>query len=51
MTAFGSIYGHYAFIVVSFGLTNEPTTFMCIKNNIDSKYLDKFVLFSILMIF
>ena len=26
-----------------FGLTNEPTTFMCLINNVLSKYLDKFV--------
>jgi hypothetical protein len=30
--------------VVPFGLTNAPTTFMCLMNNILSKYLDKFVL-------
>ena len=27
-----------------FGLTNEPTKFMCMMNNIFSKYVDKFVL-------
>ena len=26
-----------------FGLTNSPTTFLCLMNNILSKYLDKFV--------
>jgi hypothetical protein len=30
--------------VVPFGLTNAPTMFMCLMNNILSKYLDKFVL-------
>jgi hypothetical protein len=36
-------YGHYEFVVVPFGLTNEPTTFMCLMNNRINKYLDKFV--------
>ena len=36
-------YGHYEFIVIPFGLTNAPTTFMCLMNNIFSQYLDKFV--------
>ena len=30
--------------MVSFGFTNAPTTFMCLMNNIFSKYLDRFVL-------
>ena len=37
-------YGHYEFVVVPFGLTNAPTTFMCLMNSVFSKYLDKFVL-------
>jgi hypothetical protein len=37
-------YGHYEFVVVSFGLTNAPTTFMCLMNNVLSKFLDRFVL-------
>ena len=36
------MYGHYEFVVVPFGLTNAPATFMCLINNIFSKYLDKF---------
>ena len=29
--------------MVPFGLTNAPATFMCLMNNVFSKYLDKFV--------
>lgn len=43
-TMFRTCYDHYEFIVVPFGLTNAPTTFICLMNNIFSKYLDKFVL-------
>ena len=43
-TAFHTRYGHYEFVVMSFELTNAPTNFMCMMNNIFSKYLDKFVL-------
>ena len=37
-------YIHYEFVVIPFGLTNAPTTFMCLMNSIFSQYLDKFVL-------
>ena len=30
--------------MVSFGFTNAPATFMCLMNNVFSKYLDRFVL-------
>jgi hypothetical protein len=43
-TAFRTWYGHYEFVVVPFGLTNAPATFMCLMNNVLSKFLDKFVL-------
>ena len=42
-TAFRTRYGHYEFVVIPFGIFNAPTTFMCLMNNVLSKYLDKFV--------
>jgi hypothetical protein len=43
-TAFRMRYGHYEFVVVPFGLTNAPATFMCLMNNVVGKFLNKFVL-------
>ena len=43
-TTFGTIYRSYEFAVVPFGFTNTAATFMCLMNNVFSKYLDKFVL-------
>jgi hypothetical protein len=43
-TTFRTIYGHYEFVVVPFGLTNASTTFMCLMNNVLNKFLDRFVL-------
>jgi hypothetical protein len=43
-TTFTTRYGHYEFVIIPFGLTNAPSTFMCLMNNISSQYLDKFVL-------
>jgi hypothetical protein len=37
-------YKHYEFVIILLGLTNAPTTFMCLMNSIFSQYLDKFVL-------
>ena len=42
--AFRTRYGHYEFVVVPFGLTNAPATFMCLMNSVFSRYLDKFFL-------
>ena len=43
-TALKTRYGHYKFTVVPFGPTNALATFMCLMNNVFSKYLDRFVL-------
>ena len=44
-TAFNTRYGHYEFTVMSFGLTNAPTTFNRLMQEIFHPYLDEFVLF------
>ena len=43
-TNFRTKYGNYEFIIVPFGLTNVPTTFMCLMNSALHPYLDKFVI-------
>eukprot|EP00253_Pinus_taeda_P016529 PITA_16529 len=43
-TAFRTHYGHYEFVVLPFGLTNAPATFMCLMNSVFHKYLDNFLL-------
>ena len=43
-TSFRMRYGNYEFVVVPFGLTNVPATFMCLMNTIFNRYLDKFVI-------
>ena len=43
-TTFETRYGNYKFVVVPFGLTNAPATFMCLMNSVFSRYLDKFVI-------
>ena len=40
---FRTRYGHYEFLVMSFGMTNAPAVFMDLMNRIYSPYLDKFV--------
>ncbi|KAA0055470.1 DNA/RNA polymerases superfamily protein [Cucumis melo var. makuwa] len=42
--AFRTRYGHYEFLVMSFGLTNAPAVFMDLMNMIFHQYLDQFVI-------
>jgi hypothetical protein len=44
---FWTRYGHYEFVVVPFGLTNVPTTFMCLINGVLRDFLNKFVIVSL----
>ena len=39
-TAFRTRYGHYEFLVMSFGLTNAPADFMDLMNRVFRPYLD-----------
>lgn len=43
-TTFRTRYGHYEFVVLPFGLTNAPTTFMRSIHSVFNPYLDNFVL-------
>ncbi|KAL0553796.1 hypothetical protein IC582_007700 [Cucumis melo] len=43
-TAFRSKYGHYEFVVMSFGLTNAPAVFMDLMNRVFREFLDTFVI-------
>ena len=43
-TAFRTRYGHYEFLVMSFGLTNAPAAFMSLMSGTFKPYLDLFVI-------
>jgi hypothetical protein len=43
-TTFITIYGHYVFTVVPFGLSNSSVFFMCLMNVVFKEYLEKFVI-------
>ncbi|XP_015165067.1 uncharacterized protein [Solanum tuberosum] len=43
-TAFRTRYGHYEFLVMSFGLTNAPAAFMELMNGVFRPYIDSFVI-------
>ena len=42
--AFRTRYGHYEFLVMSFGLTNAPAAFMDLMNRVFKPLLDQFVI-------
>lgn len=39
-TAFRTRYGHYEFLVMSFGLTNAPAAFMDLMNRVFGKFIN-----------
>ncbi|CAN4085046.1 unnamed protein product [Withania somnifera] len=43
-TAFRTRYGHFEFLVMSFGLTNAPAAFMDLMHRVLKPYLDSFVI-------
>ncbi|XP_028549038.1 uncharacterized protein LOC114579207 [Dendrobium catenatum] len=43
-TAFSTLYGHYEFLVMPFGVTNAPAIFMDLMNRVFREYLDQFVI-------
>ena len=43
-TTFRTRYGHYEFVVMSFGLTNAPAYFMYLMNKLFKQHLDLFVI-------
>jgi hypothetical protein len=43
-TAFRTHYGHYEFLVLSFGQTNASTTFIDIMSKVFRLFIDRFVI-------
>ena len=48
-TTFRTRYGHYEFLVMSFGLTNALAVFMDLMNREFQNYLDSFIIDDILV--
>ena len=42
---FRARYGSYDLVVVPFGFTKAPAAFICLRNNVFNRYLDKLVLY------
>ena len=42
-TTFRTRYGHYEFLLMSFGLTYAPAAFMDLMNRVFHTYLDQFI--------
>lgn len=45
--AFQTRYGHYEFLLMPFGLTNGPATFMDMMNIMFREYVDQFIVYSL----
>ena len=43
-TTFRTWYGHYEFLVMPFGLSNDPAAFMSLMNRVFYPYFDHFVI-------
>ena len=43
-TIFWTRYGHYKFLVMSFGLTNTPASFIDLMNQVFRSFLDQFMI-------
>lgn len=43
-TTFKILYRYYEFLVMSFGLTNTPTAFMCLMDYVFRLYIDRLVI-------
>ena len=43
-TTYRTLYGHYEFLVIPFGLTNAPAAFMDLINLVFRPYVDHFVM-------